>query len=84
MQPRRRQVPFRDLPSASREETVKAGRASCFPDIMRQQLFRATLAAVLGEFIGTCLLTLVICTSVAVSVIVGKACFTSLNTDPSC
>ena len=39
---------------------------------LRHKVLRTMLAAMAGEFIGTCLLTLVICTSVAVSVVAGQ------------
>ena len=57
------------------QQKVEIRKAS---GLLRQQVFRATLSAMLGEFIGTCLLTLVICTSVAVSVIAGNTHFSHL------
>lgn len=53
-----------------RERTV-AKQPKCINP--RHKILRTMIAAIAGEFIGTCLLTLVICTSVAVSVVAGQS-----------
>lgn len=47
--------------------------------LRQRKLFRDTLAAVVGEMFGTCLLTLGITTSVAVAVIAGIATLLAVN-----
>ena len=54
----------------SRERTV-AEQPQCIN--LRHKVLRTMMAAMAGEFIGTCLLTLVICSSVAVSVVAGQS-----------
>ena len=59
-------------PDQSRTESTAVTAKSRCPDL-RHSVLRTTMAALLGEFIGTCMLTLVICTSVAVSVVAGES-----------
>lgn len=52
--------------SGKKEKRERPSRCSS-----SQMCTRSILAAIVGEFIGTCLLTLVICTTVVVAVITG-------------